>query len=200
MAATTLSETEEATNRFVDQYDRDEFEQTMTALSLAGDTEEARDALARCAEGLLMGTLSERMRLYLHDRLREVVDGVEPAKALRIARPARKPRNPFPDWETPLAAFSALLTKRKRSPEAIIYAMDQARQLIEGKELSRTQAQRIRTTYAPMQELETGKLRHVMLHRPLRRGEPRSLGSVPRFPPATARALRVLLARSIRSS
>jgi hypothetical protein len=179
---------------------RDEFEQTMTALALAGDTEEARYALEHCAEGLLMGTLSDRMRQYLHDRLREVVDGVEPAKALRIARPARKPRTPFPEWETPLAAFAALLAKRNRSPEAIIGAMDEARQIIEGKGLSRTEAQRIRANYAPMRELETGKLRHVMLHRSTRQGEPRSLGSVPRFPPAAARALRVLLARSGRSS
>ncbi|HEY6356038.1 MAG TPA: hypothetical protein VIY30_16255 [Burkholderiaceae bacterium] len=181
------------------EWTREWFEQTMIARALAGDTEDARYVLAECAEGVQMGTLSDHLRKYLHDRLCEVVNGVEPAKALRIARPARKPRDPFPGWEEPLAAFAALLAKRRRGPEEIIGAMDEARQIIEGKGLSRTEAQRIRKTYAPMRELERELLRHLLLFRSPRRGEPRGAGSVPRFPRATARALRALLVRSSRS-
>ena len=169
-------------------------EREMIARALAGDTKEARDVLARCAEHALLGTLSVPMRNYLHDRLREVVDGIEPSKALRIARPASKPRNPFPDWEAPLAAFAALAHRRQHAPEKID-AMDEARQIIEGKSLCRTQAQRIRATYKPMRELTEELLLHLMMHRPPRQGEPRSSGSVPRFAQAIAHKLLALLAR-----
>lgn len=173
----------------------DAFERQLIARALAGDAEEARYALERCAEGVLLGRLSECMRQYLHDRLREIVDGIDPAQALRIARPAHRPRNPFPDWETPLAAFAALLEQRNRDPESIIGLMDEARQIIEGKSLERSEAQRIRRTYKPMRTMDDELLRHLMLHRRSQRGEPRSLGSEPRFPRADALALLALLDR-----
>lgn len=173
----------------------DEFEQVMIALALEGNTDEARNALEECAEGLLMDRLSERMRRYLHDRLREVIDGADPAKALRIARPARKPADFLPEWEMPLAAVAALLSRRRRSPEDIIAAMDEARRITEGKGLSRTQAQRIRKDYKPMRDFDEDLLRHLMLHRRSQRGEPRSAGTVPRFSPEQASKLAALLDR-----
>ena len=131
----------------------DWFEEELIARALAGDTE-ARYALEQCAEGVLMGTSSARMRTYLHDRLREVIDGIDPAKALRIARPPVKPRDPFPEWEAPLAALAALAAKRGMKAEAILGVMDEARQAIERKPLGRTEAQRIRKTYKPMRDLD----------------------------------------------
>ena len=173
----------------------DWLEEELIARALAGDTEEARYALERCAEGVLMGTLSARMRTYLHDRLREVVEGTEPARALRIARPGAGRPVAEREWEVPLAALAALLHQRKRSAETIIDLMSQARQITEGKGLSRTQAQRIRHDWEDMRTADGALLEHIMLHRrPAGTAdEPRSLGSLPRFSEANALALLALL-------
>ena len=92
----------------------DEFERTTVELALAGDAEAGFDALELCAARLVTGALSEHMRFYLSERLRQVVEGVPPAKALCIAREKIKPTDPFPDWEMPLAAFAALMTERRQ--------------------------------------------------------------------------------------
>ena len=164
---------------------RDEFEIAAIDRALDGDAVEGMYALDLCARGLVSGALSQRLRFYLSDRLREVVGGIPPAKALRIARTGGRPKDPFPGWEDALAAFAALAEKRSIQPEDILDKMDQARRLIEGKGLSRTQAQRIRATYAPMRSMTMRELFGAMI----------GLHGGPRVSRSVARQLLVLLRR-----
>jgi HsdM N-terminal domain len=79
-------------------HDPEWFEQEMIDRALAGDTKEALDVLERCAEHVLLGTLSEPMRNYLHDRLREVVRAAEgghesaDARAAKLATHSQRPQ------------------------------------------------------------------------------------------------------------
>lgn len=166
-----MKETRDAARHLSTPEGKDEFEKETIALALAGAADEGRYLLDACARGLVSGALSERMRFYLSARLREVLDGVGPAIALCVARSDGRPREQFPAWERPLGAFAAICVKREFYPEDTIALMSEARQLIEGKPLARTQAHRIRKTYEPMQSMTMGRLFAEMIGRHRRDGE-----------------------------
>jgi hypothetical protein len=108
----------------------DDLEGSALQLALDGDATAGLDVLRRCSQGLYRGNLSDALRIYLADRLSEIVGGVPPARALgiEVIRDNRgRPKSPFPDWEYPLAAFGALLAHRNYIPARIAEAMDDLR-------------------------------------------------------------------------
>ena len=152
--------------------------------ALAGKHREGRYLLELCAKGLTMRRLSPVLSDYRADRLRGVLKALDEADALRAAkpssgsvrssrdagiaealllqRPAGRPRDPFPSWEEPLAALGAILAKRGRKPEQCNAALDTARQLLGGKSLERSEAQRILSTYAAMRDLPNSDLLRLL--------------------------------------
>ena len=164
----------------------DEFEAETVARALEGDHEAGREALRLCRAGLDSGTLSRLLAAYLAERLWLIDMAIDDAESLRkikrssgsirsardagiaealcITKPAKKPRDPFPDWQLPYAALGVLLLKAGMKAEAVKGAMDEARQRIEGKDASlhRREAERILRTYRPMHNLDNGLLLHLL--------------------------------------
>jgi len=187
----------------------DEYEAETVRLALHGDPNDpeaghraGREALRLCRVGLDHGNLSRRLAAYLAERLwlidqaldeadkqravkkssgsiRSVRDAAI-AEALCIKKPAKKPRDPLPDWQVPYAAFGVLLLKAGIKPERVKGAMDEARQRVEGRNasLDRREAERILKAYLPMRNLDDDLLLH--LAGPLR-------GIVPTFLPQAKR-------------
>jgi hypothetical protein len=119
-------------------------------LALSGDAEAGMHALKLCAIGLSNEHISDQLRLYLVDRLTDVVSGIKAERALNIeiVRTRRgRPADPFPAWHLPLAAFGALLSGRNYIEARIEEAMDEARQRVFGKRLDPRDARRIRAAY-----------------------------------------------------
>ncbi|MCP5263632.1 MAG: hypothetical protein H6929_19965 [Rhodoferax sp.] len=166
----------------------EEFEAETIRRAKGGDAEAGREAIHLCISGLYSGQLSEPLRFYLADCLNDFIAGVpiERAMCLEIERARGRPADPFPEWEEPLAAVAALLFQRGYSPEAINSAMSEARAAedlairgvsdrhAEGKGLERSQANRIRRIYRPMQRMSerlllnlcTPAMRELMEHFP----------------------------------
>ncbi len=141
------------------------FERETLERALAGDHEAGTEALKQCITGLYSGKMSERLRFYLAKCLIDLVDGVKAERALNIEieRGPGRPRDPFPDWETPLAAFAELLRRRGYRPGQIADAMDVTRQAVEERALDPKEARRILKTYQPMQQLEDSDLEHLCI-------------------------------------
>ena len=176
----------------------DDFEAEVIRRALDGDHEAGREALRLCRAGLDGGTLSRRLAAYLAERLWLIDQALDEADKLRavkkssgsirsardaaiaealcIKKPAKKPRDPLPDWQVPYAAFGVLLLKAGIKPERVKGAMDEARRQIEKKDegLHRREAERILKAYLPMRNLDDDLLLH--LAGPLR-------GIVPTFLP-----------------
>jgi hypothetical protein len=163
----------------------DESEAETIRLALAGDHEAGREALRLCRAALDHGNLSRPLAAYLAERLWLIDQALDDADKLRevkkssgsirssrdaaiaealcIARPAKKPRNPLPDWQVTYAAFGVLLLKAGVRPEKVKGAMDEARQRVEGKDASlhRREAEKILEAYLPMRNLDDEMLRHL---------------------------------------
>ena len=107
-----------------------------------------------CIAGLDSGALSHPLRHYLANCLQDIVDGapIERAMCVEAQRARGRPKNPFPNWEMPLAVFAAILKIRHYKPEAINDAMRKVRRI------DRSEALRIRKTYAAMAELPEADL------------------------------------------
>lgn len=147
-----------------------------------GDHAAGLEALRLASNGLRFGRLSTELAHYLADRLDRVGEAVDRASetaklkrgsahaeqqtfladALLINRPAIKPKNPFPDWEEPLAALGVFLERKGVRPERVKLAMSMARERREGKDLDRSDAGRVLKKYAPMRELDDELLLHLM--------------------------------------
>jgi hypothetical protein len=135
----------------------DDLDGAAIQLALDGDAKAGMDVLRSCVEGLRSGDISEQLRLYLADRIAQVVDGVPPQRALgvEIVRDGvGRPQKPFPDWEYPLAALGALLAKRNYKPARIAEAMDELRSSRSGKNLDPKEAREIQKKYAGMKQLD----------------------------------------------
>lgn len=145
-----------------------------------GDPEAGIAALQSCVAGLYSNRLPEQMRFYLAQCLIDVIDQMKPARALNIEveRGKGKPVDPFPKWEMPLAAFGALLHQRGYIPARIEEAMDEARQLTDGRSLNLREARRIRAKYKPMQVIAEGDLFRLCESDALR-------GLIAQYPPVT---------------
>jgi hypothetical protein len=163
----------------------DEFEEEMIRRANAGDHTDGREALRRCATGLMQGNLSRRLSDYLATCLMEVDIGLNEAdalkevkkssgsvnsaryaaitEALRINRPAKKPLDPMPAWHVPYAALGELLRRDGLQPEQINAKLDEARRMIDKNDrgLDRREAQRIRVTYEPLCEFDHDTLLHL---------------------------------------
>lgn len=137
-----------------------QFEEVTIERAINGDPQAGMAAIQICIAGLYSNRLSERMRFYLAQCLIDLADQMKPARALNIEveRGKGKPPDPFPEWETPLAAFGALLHRRGYIEARIEEAMDEARQAKDGRELNLREARRIRTKYKPMQAINESDL------------------------------------------
>lgn len=137
-----------------------EFEAETITRALGGDDGAGKEALQFCIVGLYANRLSESMRFYLARCLTDVVDGMKPERALNIEveRAAGRPKDPFPDWEMPLAALAALLVQRGQIAARVEEAMDAARQELQGKSLDPRDARRIRDKYSAMEKLDPPSL------------------------------------------
>jgi hypothetical protein len=145
------------------------YEQATIDRALAGDGEAGREALDLCAHGLLSRKLSPAMADYLAERLLAYLDGgqsLDRAMCVEVERGAGRPRTHLPEWEEPIAVVAALLTKRGFRPEQLNRAMDDARELLDGKSLGRSEAKRIRDAYVQwLVALSDEDLLHLLLHR-----------------------------------
>lgn len=163
----------------------DEYVTETLARALKGDAEAGREALRLCGFGLVRGNLSAALAAYLAERLWLIGKALDDAEALRrikkssgsvrsardaaiaealcIKKPARKPRDPLPDWQVPYAAFGVLLTKSGMKPEQVKGAMDEARQRVEGESASlhRREAERILKAYLAMHNLDDDLLLYL---------------------------------------
>lgn len=163
----------------------DDFEAEVIRRALDGDHEAGREALRLCRAGLDHGNLSRRLAAYLAERLWLIDQALDEADKLRavkkssgsirsardaaiaealcIKKPAKKPRDPLPDWQVPYAAFGVLLLKAGIKPERVKGAMDEARRQIEKKDegLHRREAERILKAYLPMRNLDDDLLLHL---------------------------------------
>lgn len=144
-----------------------------------GDPDAGKEALQICIAGLYANRLSEATRFYLAQCLIDVADGMKPTRALNIEeeRGRGRPKDPFPDWEMPLAAFAALLHRRGHIPARIEEAMSSARQTSTGKDLDPREARRIRKKYRSMESLDDDLL--IQYCGDDMRGE------IQKYPPAT---------------
>lgn len=145
----------------------EEFEAETIRRAKDGDADAGREAILQCVACLYAGNISEPLRFHLADCLNDYINGVpiERAMCVEAEKSCGRPADPFPDWEEPLAALAALLFQRGYRPEVINAEMSKARaddykerhgataKNQEYKELERSQASRIRRTYAPMQRM-----------------------------------------------
>jgi len=143
--------------------------------ALAGDAEAGLKALDDCRWGLTCNNLHPDLRSYLAARITDVLDGVKPDRALRIAKPRGRPPDPFPEWQQELGAFAALLTQRGYRPQQIAVAMCDERRALHDKPLEESDAHAIRKTWEPMQRIDTetlerlaGRYREKLSEYPLR--------------------------------
>lgn len=155
-----------------------EFEAMTIRLASAGDTDAGLEALRLCATGLYANNLSEPLRFYLARCLLDLTDGIQADRAMNVEveRGKGRPANPFPEWETPLAAFGALLHRRGYIAARIEEAMSDARRATEGKDLDSREARRIRKKYAAMELLDDDLLIHLC-------GDQKMRGEIDKFPP-----------------
>lgn len=131
-----------------------EYENETIRLALAGDAEAGREALLLCRGQLDMRTLSPVLSDYLAERITELLEGVRPDRALRIAKgPGRKP-DPLPDWEMHLGALAALLARRGYEVKQIAVALCDQRAAINDLSLELSDAYRIGKTWRPMQDID----------------------------------------------
>ena len=161
-----------------------EYEAATIKCALEGNHECGREALSLCRAGLDSGNLSRPLAAYLAERLWLIdlaLDETEKlravkkssgsirsardaaiAEALCIKKPAKRPRDPLPEWQVPYAAFGVLLLNAGMRPESVKGAMDEARQRIEGAEASlhRREAEKILKAYLPMRNFDDELLRH----------------------------------------
>lgn len=140
-----------------------QFEAQTVERARHGDADAGMTALQICIAGLYANRLTEPMRFYLAQCLIDLVDCMKPARAMNIEveRGKGRPANPFPEWETPLAAFGALLHRRGYIAARIEEAMDQARQSVYGRALDVREARRIRKKYRLMHEIGEADLLHL---------------------------------------
>jgi hypothetical protein len=163
----------------------DENEAEIIRRALDGDADSGREALRLCREALDARSISPRLAAYLADRLWAVDEALAEAERLRsvkkssgsirsardaaiaealcINRPARKPRDPRPEWQEKYAAFGTLLLNAGLRPEKVKAAMDDARRQLEGKDagLDRRTAERMLEAYSPMRNLTDEMLLHL---------------------------------------
>lgn len=140
-----------------------EFEAEAIRLAMAGDAEFGFEVLKLCRSGLDNGRLSPELAYYLAERINDVLEGVQPEKALRIYKykGPGKPADPFPEWQQHLGAFAALLTQRGYRPKQVALAMCDQRADIHDKSLEDADAHRIRAKWRPMQAIDAEILQHL---------------------------------------
>ena len=132
----------------------DEYRRATIEAALAGDAEAGTEALKLCRSGLDDNNLHADLRYYLAERITDVLDGMKPEHALRIAKPRGRPADPLPDWQQELGAFAALLKRRGYKPQQIAVAMCDQRAAVHDKPLEESDAHAIRKTWEPMQQME----------------------------------------------
>ena len=158
------------------------YEQETIRRAIAGDQASGLEALRLASAGLRIGRLSFELAQYLADRLDCVREALQEAsdpaqvkpgsahakrqtlltQALLINRPAVKPKNPFPDWEQPLAALGVYLLRQGVQSEKVKVAMINARERREGKDLDRSDAGKILKKYAPLRKQDDEFLMDLM--------------------------------------
>lgn len=126
--------------------------------ALAGDAEAGRQALDHCRWGLTRNNLHPDLQSYLAARITDVLDGIKPDRALRIAKPRGRPPDPLPKWQQELGAFAALLTQRGYRPQQIAVAMCDERRALHDKPLEESDAHAIRVAWEPMQRIAPDRL------------------------------------------
>lgn len=136
----------------------DDFIADMIRGALAGDPESGREALRRCEYGLHRDNLHPQLRIYLAERIADILAGINPDRALCIAKPEGRPPDPFPEWKQELGAFAALLTQRGYKPQQIAVAMCGVRAALHDKPLEESDAHKIRTVWEPMQRMQQDEL------------------------------------------
>lgn len=168
----------------------DDLERGTVDRAKRGDAEAGVYAIQLCAEALTMGRLSPLLSTYLADCLHGVLRAIDSsesirrakkgsrgasssarsardgaiAEALHLTRPASRPRQPFPEWEEPLAAIAAILAIRGARAADIEAAMSDARKVIERKPLTKNEAHRIRMSYKPMRDIDEETLWQVCFY------------------------------------
>lgn len=138
-----------------------EYQKATIEAALAGDASAGVEALRLCREGLDSNRMSAELRSYLAERITELIDGVRPDKALRIAKKVGKPKDPFPEWQQHLGALAALLSQRGYRPKQIALALCDQRAAVHDKSLEEPDAHAIRSAWRPMQRLDVELLMHL---------------------------------------
>ena len=139
----------------------DEFITETIRQALAGDAEWGIEALILCRSGLDYNTLTPALRVYLAERITEILDGIKPDRALRIAKPRGRPKDPLPEWKQELGAFAALLKQRGYKPQQIAVAMCDQRAAVYDKPLDESTAHEIRVTWKAMRNITEERLTHL---------------------------------------
>ncbi|WP_457443793.1 hypothetical protein [Roseateles sp. P5_E4] len=164
----------------------DEFEAETIRRALDGDADSARVALDLCRSALDAGTMSKGLAGYLSDRLWAIDQALTDAEKLREIKTSSgaiqssrdaavvealglnrqktgRPKDPFPAWKRPYAAFGTLLLKAGLGPERVKAAMDEVRQQLEGPGhgWDRRDAGQLLKDYMPMRELDDDMLLHL---------------------------------------
>jgi len=160
----------------------DEYEAATIKYALAGDPDAGREALSLCRAALDSGNISRQLAGYLAERLWLIDQALDEAEKLRkvkrssgsirsardaaiaealcIKRPAKKPQDPIPEWQTPLAAVGIYLRRHRATANKCHDAMSDARLATEHKMLDRREAQRILKSHSRMWRLKDCDLLH----------------------------------------
>ena len=89
----------------------DEFRAMAIRRAMDGDAAAARDVLDLCREGLDNNCLHADLRVYLAERITEILDGVPPGDALLVTKKPGRPKESGA-WRDQLGAFAVLLHRR----------------------------------------------------------------------------------------
>ena len=101
--------------------------------ALNGDAEEGAWLLKECHRALVMEPFSleecfsPALRAYFADRIKELMNGVEPSEALRIKKPKGRPKVAIVKWQLEIASFGYWLIKKGLSVNKAKVKMHEAR-------------------------------------------------------------------------
>ena len=136
----------------------DDSDQETIRRALEGEHEAGREALSLCRDQLTARSLSPALADYLAARLHDVLEGIKPDRALRIAKPRGRMPDSTPDWEMHLGALAALLAHRGYAVGQIADALCDQRAAIYDLSLELSDAYRIGKTWRPMQDMDDSDL------------------------------------------
>jgi hypothetical protein len=117
----------------------DEFRAMAIRRAMDGDAAAARDVLDLCREGLDNNCLHADLRVYLAERITEILDGVPPGDALLVTKKPGRPKESGA-WRDQLGAFAVLLHRRGYTPKKVAAAMCDQRRIMHDETMDESDA------------------------------------------------------------